>query len=98
MSVRTASSFVATSLATTAIRTGQKSRELPLRIFFALLALDAVAGVGERIEPLERNLLTTVVTLPECLGRLVQPPQRLVDMPQEAPFLAGEEERLFPFH
>src|ERR1051326_1972870 len=98
ISDRTASSFVATSLATMAIRIGQKVFQLSLRIFFALLALDAVAGVRKRIETLERNLLAAVVALAERLRRLVQPPQRLIDVPQEPAFLAREQECLLALH
>src|SRR5215213_4575764 len=81
--------------------TGQKRAALLpllLSIFLALLARDAVARVRQRVEPLEGNVFAAVVALPEGLGRLVQPPERLVDVPEEAPFLAGEEERLLALH
>src|SRR5438270_8674194 len=98
-SVRTANVLVTMSLATTAVRIGQKSRAfLSLSIFFALLALDAIPRVRQRIEPLECDVLATIVALPERLGRLVQPPQRLIDMPQEPAFLTREEKRFLPLH
>src|SRR5215207_7620789 len=81
--------------------TGPKSAALPpllLSIFLALLARDAVARVGQRVQPLEGDVLATVVALAEGLGRLVQPPERLVDVPEEASLLAGEQERLLPLH
>src|SRR4051812_5471304 len=68
-SAATATAFVATSLATMAIRIGQNSRPfLSLCIFLALLALDAVSRVGQCVESLERDLLAAVVALPERLG------------------------------
>ena len=58
---------------------------LRLCIFLALLALDAVARVRQRVEPLEGDVVAAVVALAERLGRAVQPAQRLVDVPEEAP-------------
>src|SRR3954464_13757071 len=40
-------------------RTGQNSAALLLCIFLSLLAIDAVSGVGERIETLERDFVAT---------------------------------------
>src|SRR3954463_4666994 len=62
----TASHFVMKSLTVTRIITGQNSAALLLlRIFLALLAVDAVPGVRESVQPLERNLLPTIMTLAE---------------------------------
>src|SRR5688572_13275832 len=61
-------------------------------IFLALLAIDAIPRVRQRVEALVRDVLAAVVALAERVGRLVQPAQRLVDVPEEAAFLAGEEE------
>src|SRR4051812_25807798 len=99
-SALTANAFDATSLATTASRMGQKTTafELLLRIFLALLALDAVPRVRQRVQALECDVLAAVVTFPEGLGRFVQPAQRLIDVPEEPSFLAREQERLFALH
>src|SRR5688500_4891254 len=82
-------------------RTGQKSAALLLlllSIFLALLARNAVASVRQRVEPLEGDLLAAAVAAAEGLGGAVQPAQRLVDVPEEAPLLAREEERLLALH
>src|SRR2546423_1600652 len=71
---------------------------LPFSIFFALLALNAISGVWQRIEPLEADLPTAIVTLAELLGIPVKPAQRFVDVPEESSFLAGKQERLFTLH
>src|SRR5215813_6197880 len=60
--------FVQKSIAVTSTSTGQNTPALLLRIFLALFAVDAVASMRERIEPLERNLVTALMTLPEVLG------------------------------
>src|SRR5829696_4482602 len=93
--------FVTTSATTMNATTGQNTTALGpllLGIFLALLALDAVPRMRERIEPLERNLLTTVVAFPERLGCPVQSSERCVDVPEEAAFLAREQERLLALH
>src|SRR5688572_20247387 len=119
-SARTATAFVTTSMATTAMRIGQKSRpliaggsagggaelttaglsgvELSLCIFLALLAVDAIPRVRQRVETLVGDVLAAVVALAESLRRLVEPPQRLIDVPEETAFLAREEERLLALH
>ena len=82
-------------------RTGQNSARVSFAtscIFLALLALDAVARVRQRVEPLEGDVVAAVVALAERLGRPVQPAQRLVDVPEEPPFLAREQERLLALH
>src|SRR3954463_376531 len=94
---RSAAALVITSIIVTTRRIGQNSDALlRLRIFLALLALDAVARVRQGIQPLERDVVAAIVALAERLGRPVQPAQRLVDVPEEAPLLAREEERLLP--
>src|SRR6185369_4264526 len=96
---RSAAAFVTTSTMATTRRTGQNSEALlRLCIFLALLALDAVARVRQRIQPLERDVVPAIVALAERLRRPVQSAQRLVDVPEEAPFLAREEERLLALH
>src|SRR5918992_2416157 len=97
-SSRTASAFVTTSRKVTMATTGQNSPALPLCIFLPLLALDAIAGVRQCVEPFERDVVPAIVTLPERLRRPIEPPQRLVDVPQEAAFLAGEEKCLLALH
>src|SRR3712207_4461955 len=91
---RSARAFVKASAAMTVARTGQNSAALLLRIFLTLLAVEAVARVRERVQPLEGDVVAARVTLPERLGRAVQAAQRLVDVPEEPPFLARHEERL----
>src|SRR6185369_12138018 len=59
---------------------------------------DAIPRVRQRIESLERDLVSTGMALPEGLRRAVQPAERLIDMPEEASLLAREEERLLAFH
>jgi hypothetical protein len=46
---------------------------LPLSIFFALLALNAISGVGQRVEALEADLLAAVVALAELLRITIKP-------------------------
>ena len=72
--------------------------DLPLSIFFALLALYAIPGVGQRIEALKADFLAAVVAFPELLGVAIQSTQCFVDVPQESAFLAGEEERFLALH
>src|SRR5438094_1762361 len=87
------------SLAVTNNITGQNNAALLLlRIFLALLAVDAITRMGQRVESLESDLLTTIVTLAEDVRVAVKPPQRLVDVPEEAPLLAREEKRLLALH
>src|SRR3989442_12921218 len=94
-----ASSFVAPSAATPGAAVTQNSRRsAAFAIFFLGLALDAQPRVGQRIEPLEPDLLAALLAFPELLGSLVQPPQRLVHVPQVAALLGGEQERLLALH
>src|SRR5205809_1553705 len=84
--------------ATTAMIIAENSRRLALRIFLALLALDAIPCMRQRIKTLESNLLAAVVTLAERFRRLVEAAQRLIDMPEETSLLACKEKRLFALH
>src|SRR6476646_9476173 len=86
--------FVQKSIAVTSTSTGQNSPALLLRIFLALLAIDAIAGMGKRVESLERDLISALMAFAEVLGTAIEPAQRLVDVPEEPPFLAREEEGL----
>src|SRR5207253_2262074 len=97
-SPRTATALVTMSTATIAIRMGQKKLPLLLRIFLALLAVDAIPRVRQRIEALEGDVFFAIVALAERLGRFVEPSQRLIDMPEETTLLAREQERLLAFH
>src|SRR4029078_6165205 len=71
---------------------------LPLCIFLTLLAVDAETRMRERIEAFVCAILPAIVALAESLGRTVEPSQRLIEMPEEATFLAGEQERLLTLH
>src|ERR687896_681175 len=93
-----ATALVTTSTNATTATTGQNSPGLPLCIFLALLALDAIPRVRQRVETLVRDVVSAVVALAEGLRRPVEPPQRLVDVPQEATLLAREEEGLLALH
>ena len=52
----------------------------------------------QRVEPVEGDLVAALVAAAERLRRPIESSQRFVDMPEEAPFLAGEEEGLFALH
>src|SRR6266550_5264104 len=99
-SIEAAISFVARSSATTAISVPQKrgGLGLALSIFFALLALDAIPGVRQRVETLETDLSSAIVALAELLRIAIEAAKRLVDVPQKAAFLAREQKRLFALH
>src|SRR5687767_2483801 len=88
------------STSTTPTITDQNSGalRLPFSIFFLLLALDAEARVRQRVQAVVADVVAAAVTLAERLGRAVQPAKRFVDVPEEATFLAREEERLLPLH
>src|SRR3712207_5737029 len=104
--MRTAIAFVTTSRKVTIATTGQNrlallgppSPPLPLCIFLALLALDAVPRVRQGVEPLVGDVLPAVVALPERLRRAIEPAERLVDVPEEPPLLAREEEGFLALH
>ena len=93
-------SLVTRSSATTVISVPQKRGvlDLPLSIFFALLALDAISGVRQSVESLEADLLAAVVAFSELLRISINPAQRFVDMPQEATFLTREKKCLLALH
>src|SRR3989440_3785708 len=94
-----ASSLVARSATTTAAAVPQNTRRsATLAIFLLGLALDAEPGVRQRVEPLEQDVLAALLAFAELLRRLVQPPQGLVDVPQVAALLRGEQERLLALH
>src|SRR6478672_5821369 len=99
-SMLTAIPFVIRSRITTRTITPQKILVLLLLlgILFLLLAVEAEAGVRERVQAVEVDVLAAAVALAEGLRRAIQPAQRLVDVPQEAPFLAREQECLFALH
>src|SRR5512146_1812392 len=71
---------------------------LPLSIFLTLLAGYAQPGMRQRVEPIEVDVPTTRLALPEYFRRLVQPPERLINVPEKSPFLAGEEKCLLTLH
>ena len=73
--------------------TDQNATVLLLRIFLARLAVDAIPGVRQRVEPLERDVVPALVAFAEGLGRAVQPAECLVDVPEESSFLARHQER-----
>src|SRR5262249_24918342 len=45
-----------------------------------------------------RNLVAALMALPEVVRITVEAAERLVDVPEETPFLTGEEERLLALH
>src|SRR5260370_7934242 len=92
-------SLVTKSATTTAVPVPQNNRRsAALSIFLFGLALDAEAGVGERVEAIEADGLAALLAQTEALGGAVEAAQRLVHVPQVAPFLRGKEERLLPLH
>src|SRR5438874_1857395 len=94
-----ASSLVARSATTTAAAVPQNThRSTTLAIFLLGLALDAEPCMRQRVEPLEQDVLPALLALAELLGRLIQPPQGLVDVPEIAALLRGEQERFLALH
>src|SRR5207237_1203769 len=73
-------------------------RSTTLAIFLLGLALDAEPRMGQRVEPLEQDVLPALLALTELLRRLIQPPQGLVDVPEIAALLRGEQERFLALH
>src|SRR6185437_10908712 len=71
---------------------------LPLSIFLTLLAGYAQPGMRQRVETIKVDFPTTRLALPEDLRRLVEPPERLIDVPEEPPLLTGKEKCLFTLH
>src|SRR3954452_14770381 len=88
-SSQVAISFVSRSIEKTLISVPQNrgGLGLALSVFFALLALDAVSGVRERIETLEADLAAAVVALSELLRIPIKPAKSFVDVPQEPALL-----------
>src|SRR5690242_17893048 len=77
----------------------QKSRRLAaLSILFLRLAVDAQPRMRQRVEPVEPDLFAALLALAEFFGILVQTAQRLVHVPEVAPFLRREQERLLALH
>src|SRR5687768_5122344 len=92
-------SFVTKSAMTTAIAAPQNSRRsAAFTIFLSGFALDAETGVRQRIEPVEPDRFPALLAAAEALGRAVQPPQRLVHVPEVASFLRREQELLLALH
>src|SRR5687768_10602777 len=92
--------LVAKSTTTSTSATAQKSRRpsAPLFILFLFLAGDAEPGVGQRVQPLEGDLLPALMTLAELVGLAVEAAERLVDVPEVAALLGREQELFFPLH
>src|SRR2546425_363510 len=98
-SVATASSLVTKSSTTTPEATVQNNFRLPaLSIFLLGLALDAETGVGQRVQPLEPDVVAALVALAEFLRRFVQPSQSFVHVPEVSALLGREEKLLLPLH
>src|SRR6266478_1068657 len=94
-----ARSLVTRSATTTAPAVVQNSRRsAAFPIFFLRFALDAQSGVRQRVQSLEADLVAALLALAEFLRPLKQPPQRLVHVPEVAPLLRGEQERLLALH
>src|SRR5882672_12298024 len=94
-----ASNFVMTSATTIAPAVPQNIlRSAALSICLLRLALDAQARVGQRVEPVEADLLAALLALAEALRRPVQAAQRLVHVPEVAALLRGEQERFLALH
>src|SRR5256712_5366273 len=84
---------------TTPAAVAQNSRRsAPLPICLLRLALDAQPRVRERVQPVEADVLAALLALAEFLGGLVQAAQRLVHVPEVAPFLRGEQKRFLALH
>src|ERR1043165_5636659 len=84
---------------TTAAAVPQNSRRsAAFTIFLFRLALDAEPRVRQRVQTIEADLLAALLALAEALGRLVQPAQRFVHVPQVAAFLRREQECFLPLH
>ena len=54
--------------------------------------------MGQRVQPVEADVGSALMALPELLGIAVQPPQRLVHVPEVPALLRREQELLFPLH
>src|SRR5712692_2747460 len=97
--IPSARSLVTISRDTMPITAPQNRRRLPaLSILFLGFAVDAESCVGQRVQPVESDLLTALLALAEFFRILVEPAQRLIHVPQVAAFLRREQERLLALH
>src|SRR5437867_1369016 len=81
-----------TTVATPAARKTRRSRpakgaSTTLPIFLFLFASDAEPRMGERVEPLKIDLLSTLMTVPELFRGAIEAPERFVHVPEIAPLL-----------
>src|SRR5215217_4903707 len=67
-------------------------------IFLFLLAGNAEPGMRQGVQPFEVDLLAALLAVTKFLGIAVEPPQRLVHMPEIPALLRGKEELLLPLH
>src|SRR4029079_5463474 len=67
-------------------------------IFLFLLTGDAEPGVGQGIQAFEVDLLAALLAVTELLGIAIEPPQRLVHMPEIPALLRSKEKLLLPLH
>jgi len=72
--------------------------EKPSGSLFLHLAVDAVPGMRERVEPLESHRSAAGVAAPKLLGIVVEPPERFLDAVEIASFLGCEEGSLLALH
>src|SRR5688500_12664859 len=89
---------IASRTTMTAAAETKTRRSAALGILLLLLAGDAEPRVRQRIEPLEVDLLAALMAVTELLGRRVEAPERLVDVPEVAALLRGEQELLLALH
>src|SRR5512141_597531 len=87
----------ATTITTTTLQ-NSGGLDLPLCIFLALLAVNAISRMRKRVEPVVGDVRTAVVTLAKGFRRAIEATQRLVEVPEEPSLLTGEQERLLPLH
>src|ERR1051325_5228649 len=88
----------AAAASATASASANRRRSAAFTIFLFRLALDAEPRVRQRVQTIEADLLAALLALAEALGRLVQPAQRFVHVPQVAAFLRREQECFLPLH
>src|SRR6187397_2698586 len=67
-------------------------------IFLFLLAGDAEPGMRQGVQAFEVDLLAALLAVTELFRIAIEPPQRLVHMPEIPALLGGEEELLLPLH
>src|SRR5690348_13648666 len=105
-SVASATSLVTRSSAIVTTAAAQNTRRsapeawasAALTIFLFLLARDAEPRVGQRVQPLEVDLLTTLMAMAELVRAAVQPAEGFVHVPEVAALLRREEELLLALH